>query len=100
MSDLDDRRGHLRYNPERNSIVSVSAEPEDNSEGLIGLLLDISGGGCGAIFHQEFFDFEIGQTVYITTEEHKDLEASIVWVRNIEKRALKAGFEFSETLNV
>lgn len=87
----DDRRSNIRYNPDKNSLLTVS---QNDSDEIVGLMRDVSEGGCAGIFHQEYFNFNMGDSLRVTTEEFGEQTATIAWTKNIDKRFLKVGFDF------
>ncbi|MFB6346897.1 MAG: PilZ domain-containing protein [bacterium] len=91
----DDQRKHLRYSSDKNSILRVAQGEIEQSEVVIGLLRDVSKGGCAGVFHNDYFDFSIGKQIVITSDEFEQTTASIVWSKNLDERFLKVGFEFA-----
>lgn len=95
MSDVDDRREHLRFDPEQNALVIIHIDgDEDNS--LVGLLRDESYEGCGAVFHSEYFPYEEGDEVELKAHELSPLNARVSWIKPLDDKLIKAGFEFLE----
>jgi hypothetical protein len=87
------RREHVRYDPDKNSLVQIFLD-DNPDDSLIGLLLDKSKSGCGAIFHDQTFPFEEGETVKLKPGKVSPRHAEIVWVRTINEKAIRAGFEY------
>lgn len=90
----DNRRSHLRYNPDKNSVMSIISDGVSGSEELIGLLRDISEGGCAGVFHADYFNYTVGDELDVTTDEVSEQKNVIVWKKSLDKKFVKVGFEF------
>lgn len=98
MGQDDEQRRHIRYDPDRNAIVSIFTDTQESE--LIGLLRDVSKGGCAGLFHQEYFKHQVGDMVYVNTLTVTEEQAYIVWQKSIDKQFVKIGFEFTDEVDV
>lgn len=95
MQGESERRSHIRYDPNCNDLISlVPLNNRVEEKEIIGLLRDISAGGCAGIFHLQHFAFEVGERAQVSTNNEQDKEATVVWTKPIDKQFIKAGFEF------
>lgn len=91
----DDRREHLRYDPDKNSLVVLYMDSQ-GEDTLVGLLRDESHSGCGAVFHQEYFPFSEGDEVKIKPGKLSPKKASIAWVQSVDEKLVRAGFKYED----
>ncbi|MFB6346763.1 MAG: hypothetical protein ABEK50_13495 [bacterium] len=87
----DNRREHLRFDPEQNALAVIHLNGKDDNS-LVGLLRDESQKGCAAVFHQEFFPFEEGDTVELKLYQLEPTESEIKWIQSLDEKLLKVGF--------
>lgn len=87
------RRDYIRYDPDKNSLIRIFLDG-DPHDPLIGLLLDKSEGGCGAIFHETTFDFEKNDHVKIKPGKISPRMARIAWIVMVDNKTIRAGFEY------
>ncbi len=92
--ETDNQRASIRYDPERNSLIVIRPSEADRDSQLIGLVRDISEGGCAAVFQREFFDFPQGCTFEVSIGNEDTREAEVVWKKHVDKKFVKAGMEF------
>lgn len=72
----------------------IRAPGSDQDSQLIGLVRDVSEGGCAAVFQREFFDFPQGGAVTVSIGDEDPRDAEVVWKKHVDKKFVKAGMEF------
>lgn len=86
----EDRRDYFRIRPSKNAVMAITDAEED----VVGLVRDESEGGCAGIFHRDHLPWEVGDRVTVTTRRFQDIGARIIWMKPVDKRFTKVGFEY------
>jgi hypothetical protein len=87
---MDNKRRHIRFEPEENTFVFVNIDNE-NVHG--GLCTSESQSGCSGVF-RTCGSFVAGKMVYVKVGALDALSAEIKWVSELDKDTLKVGFEY------
>lgn len=93
--NTENRRQHIRFDPDENALAVIHIDGEEDNS-LIGLLRDESHEGCGAVFHQEHFPYEEGDTVELKVHELNPIHSEISWTKPLDDRLIKVGFHYGE----
>lgn len=91
----NDRRQHIRFNPDRNALAIIHIDGDENNS-LIGLLRDESHEGCGAVFHVDHFPYDEGDVVELKPHELNPVPAEISWTETLDEKLVKVGFNYRE----
>lgn len=95
----DDRREHLRFDPDQNALAIIHMNGDEN-ESLIGLLRDESMQGCGAVFHEGYFPFDEGDVVQLKVHRLDPQPSEIAWTEHVDEKLVKVGFKYETESSV
>lgn len=95
MEPENDRREHIRFDPESNSLCVLESFGNNDSS-VIGLLRDRSKSGCAAVFHEQDFDYTEGDSLDLQAGSKRFIESELIWAERLDEKFIKAGFEFRE----
>lgn len=86
----------VRFNPDPLTLAVIFPESKKAAQaGVLGLVLNESFGGCSILINHDG-GFKKDEKVKIKVGRLSIMEATIVWIKNLEESIFKVGLRFTE----
>jgi hypothetical protein len=93
---FENQRSHTRFKTDKNALAwfSFAERKEAFTQDIVGLVIDMSYKGCGAVVFDH--KFEIDQYIYVQAGPIAPLLGKIVWLKSLDQNIYKIGVQFLE----